>query len=436
MPQQQLPASARRVLSSINNTNDACRVPNTTIQPAVNSLSSTVGSVSASVKDALVPSSGLNITNVPPSPAVVSKKDNINQQLPNSSAANSNKNSFVLGKLYATPASSATQDDYQIQSKIQKIKEQVNSSVGGDYSRTEVEIPRPMTVQSMTRQLSTTTATTPHAGNNAAQSLLNRSNEDEKPKNTALSGIVNRAKEGLQQQQQQQQQQKAAAAAVAATGVNQQGNHSKNDPLDFNLDPSQIASRVLSRPLQIKDLDFTDLTDKDDVDFSKSSNMPPPPPPPPPPLGGFSMTGGPPAPPPPPPMFGGFNPGGPPPPPPPPPPLMFGGPPPPPPPPPPLGSAIAKNVAVPNGNNLSGSHPSLNKAEDENKPKLIKLHWREAQHPPAMAMVKEESIWSSLQPVQIDKEKLTVLFELKQNEIKTKVSKFLLFGFFSSEAEA
>ena len=72
--------------------------------------------------------------------------------------------------------------------------------------------------------------------------------------------------------------------------------------------------------------------------------------------------------------------------------------------------------------------------DDHDKRKLIKLHWREAQVPITIVPVsryappQEETIWSSLNGVDIDKEKLAHLFELKQAEIKTKVS-FLLYNF-------
>ena len=40
---------------------------------------------------------------------------------------------------------------------------------------------------------------------------------------------------------------------------------------------------------------------------------------------------------------------------------------------------------------------------------------------------KEDSIWNSLAPIDIDKEKLACLFELKQAEVKTKVRDYYLF---------
>ena len=75
-------------------------------------------------------------------------------------------------------------------------------------------------------------------------------------------------------------------------------------------------------------------------------------------------------------------------------------------------------------NNLNGSNPNLAKdQDDQDKRKLIKLHWREAFVNRAPPPTKEpESIWSILTPIDIDKEKLSHLFELKQAEVKTKVN--------------
>ena len=94
-------------------------------------------------------------------------------------------------------------------------------------------------------------------------------------------------------------------------------------------------------------------------------------------------------------------------------------------------------------NSLHGSVMNLSRNpadEDQDKRKLIKLHWREAQVPfasittapvvpvsrystaPPPPPPQDESIWSLLNHIEIDKEKLAHLFELKQAEVKTKVS--------------
>lgn len=74
--------------------------------------------------------------------------------------------------------------------------------------------------------------------------------------------------------------------------------------------------------------------------------------------------------------------------------------------------------------NLYGSTQNLSKTGDDadhDKRKLIKLHWKEALLP-CQTAGKEDSIWNCIVPLDIDKEKLSHLFELKQNEVKTKVS--------------
>lgn len=377
----------RRVLSNLGNNNnlndDACRVPNST----VNSLASTVGSATASISTS--------------SPATVPTTQNA----PPSSL--SNKNSLILGKLYSTPSNeqSANTHESNLQSKIQKIKEQVNSSVN-DYARTEMEqVQRPLSVQSLSRQMSSSNSnTTPTI-------------PEEKKAHTSFqsSGIVNRAKEGLQQQQQQPKTPSSTVSSTQQTPLN------KIDSFDLNIDTAQIANKIMNRPLLIKDLDFTDLTSLDDVEVNRVVGSIPPPPPPPP-MMMFGPGGVPPPPPPPPPAFGI-----PPPPPPPPPPPMMGGPPPPPPPPPMLKLNLGNNLSSSSSaNNLNGSNQNLAKEDDQDKRKLIKLHWREAFVNRAPQQTKEpESIWSSLTPIDIDKEKLSHLFELKQAEVKTKVILFL-----------
>ena len=120
--QTQLP-QPRRVLSNLANTNinntndDACRVPNST----VNSLSSAIGSATASIHNS----------------------NNSSTALVPSNSQNSNINGLILGKLYS--ADTQSQNEAQVQSKIQKIKEQVNNSVAHDYARTEMEqVQRPL----------------------------------------------------------------------------------------------------------------------------------------------------------------------------------------------------------------------------------------------------------------------------------------------------
>lgn len=312
-----------------NNLNDACKPNPSTNLSTVNSL---VGSATASIN-------------------------------PSGQTSTKNKNSLILGKLYS---SQSVTDDTPPTPKTPSYTRPKD-----DY-RTETEIiQRPMTVQSMSKQLSSTTTKnsilTPPATPNQSDSF---------------TGIVTRAKEGLQQQQLHQKS--ASNQAVQ-----------KDQSFDINLDTAQIANKILNRALKIKDLDFTDLTCKDDLDPTSAPSAPPPAPPPPPMLGG---------PPPPPPLFGG-------PPPPPPPPPMLGSGAPPPPPPSLFGSKLIKN-------SMNTSTLNLKDDDSQDKRKLIKLHWKEAQVP---VFSSDESIWTTLTPLDLDREKLAHLFELKQNEAKTKV---------------
>ncbi|XP_047436931.1 FH1/FH2 domain-containing protein 1 isoform X2 [Mugil cephalus] len=150
--------------------------------------------------------------------------------------------------------------------------------------------------------------------------------------------------------------------------------------------------------LRIKDLDFSDLLDEEDIDvldmdtsdssssFSRLSGLPPPPPPPP------GMAGIPPPPPPPPPPGGMAQA----PPPPPPPPGMAPPPPPGAPPPPPPGSLFSKQ-----------------------KKKTVKLFWKELKQAdgPKKCRFGRGTVWASLDKVAVDTARLEHLFESKAKEM-------------------
>lgn len=139
--------------------------------------------------------------------------------------------------------------------------------------------------------------------------------------------------------------------------------------------------------LRIKDLDFSDLLDEEDIDvldmdtFDSSSRaaacfsgIPPPPPPPP----GMA---GPPPPPPPPPPPGGVAP--------------------PPPPPPPPGAPPP---------------PSSNQKQ---KKKTVKLFWKELKQAdgPQKCRFGRGTVWASLDKVAVDTSRLEHLFESKAKEL-------------------
>ncbi|XP_042331315.1 FH1/FH2 domain-containing protein 3 [Sceloporus undulatus] len=147
------------------------------------------------------------------------------------------------------------------------------------------------------------------------------------------------------------------------------------------------------RELKIKDMDFTDLRDEDDVDVLDMEIHP-----------SDSLA----APPPPPPSFLGL--------PPPPPPLFYGCPPPPPPSsnllaPPPIFGTIQGLGSPP----LPRGQPAFVK-----KKKTIRLFWNEVR--PFEWQCKNNKfckgfLWSKLEPIKVDTSKLEHLFESKSKEL-------------------
>ncbi|XP_076016734.1 FH1/FH2 domain-containing protein 3 [Genypterus blacodes] len=152
---------------------------------------------------------------------------------------------------------------------------------------------------------------------------------------------------------------------------------------------------AVPRELRIREMDFTDLREEDDLDILdvdsviKSSDLIPPPPPPP---CNAAL-------PPPPPLFGC----------PPPPPLLLLGKMMPPPPP------FMAPVPPPS--------PQLNRGEAplfQKKKKTIRLFWNEVR--PVDWQYKshkfcKESLWSKLEPIKVDTSKLEQLFESKSKEL-------------------
>ncbi|XP_059801302.1 FH1/FH2 domain-containing protein 3 isoform X3 [Hypanus sabinus] len=159
-----------------------------------------------------------------------------------------------------------------------------------------------------------------------------------------------------------------------------------------------IWDQLLANPrdLKIKDIDFTDLEDEDDVDVldmenllsSSDSILPPPPPPPP--------------------SFVGL-------PPPPPPPLLHL------PPPLPVHGMLVPPPLPTGLHQQSGSlHPSRGEPTFIKKKKTIRLFWNEVR--PIDWQFKnrkrcKEPLWTQLEPVKVDVSKLEHLFESKSKEL-------------------
>ncbi|UJR23120.1 hypothetical protein I4U23_026141 [Adineta vaga] len=169
-----------------------------------------------------------------------------------------------------------------------------------------------------------------------------------------------------------------------------------------------VTGKISDRRLCVQDLDFEELDEYDDINILTIATVRPGPPPPPPPV---MMNGnGLPPPPPPPPL----------------PPPMMNGVPPPPPPPPLLFTSRNSGPSQPymSNGNFDGDS-SISRASSINKPlKTIRLHWRETtQNTIPNAQNTEDSLWTSLNKVKLDTDKLAQLFELKHADVKLKESK-------------
>uniref|UniRef100_A0A671UE26 Formin homology 2 domain containing 3 n=1 Tax=Sparus aurata TaxID=8175 RepID=A0A671UE26_SPAAU len=181
--------------------------------------------------------------------------------------------------------------------------------------------------------------------------------------------------------EQQQQSDKSSTAATSSLPPKKESDH--------------IWDQLMAAPreLRIKEMDFTDLKDEDDMDILDmdsmmgSSDLIPPPPPPP------CST----ALPPPPPLFGC----------PPPPPLLGKMMPPPPP--------FMPPIPPPSPQLSRGEAPLFQK-----KKKTIRLFWNEVR--PTDWQCKshkfcKESLWSKLEPIKLDTSKMEQLFESKSKEL-------------------
>ncbi|KAJ8354388.1 hypothetical protein SKAU_G00219550 [Synaphobranchus kaupii] len=173
-----------------------------------------------------------------------------------------------------------------------------------------------------------------------------------------------------------------------------------SSPLPPKKESDYIWDQLMASPreLRIKDMDFTDLAEEDDLDILDVGTM----------MGSGDLI----PPPPPPPCISTL----------PPPPPLFGCPPPPPipgmmmPPPPPF-IAFAPPMQTQLGSpQLSRGEPPL----FQKKKKTIRLFWNEIR--PVDCQYRnhkccQESLWSKLEPMKVDTSKLEHLFETKSKEL-------------------
>ncbi len=241
----------------------------------------------------------------------------------------------------------------------------------GDLRRTEIELDNDGAVQ------------------NASQRLKSQDSQEEGGDNKTptgdLTGLISRAKEGL-----------SSSARYKPKELQEPPKPPEPVKTESDLQWEQLE-KTLKRTLKVREIDFTDLTDADDVNFldmarpnkpqpsfSGRGGIPPPPPiggmiPPPPPLPGM---------PPPPPPLGGI------------------------PPPPPIGGTSA---------------PTGPPCPWKKNKKTIRIHWREVKEEyklPSGRMM--DTMWARLDRemgrIKVDTDKLEHLFESRTTELKTKVS--------------
>ncbi|XP_077160795.1 FH1/FH2 domain-containing protein 3 isoform X2 [Paroedura picta] len=168
----------------------------------------------------------------------------------------------------------------------------------------------------------------------------------------------------------------------------------KTAPMPGKKESDYIWDQLLANPreLRIKDMDFTDLRDDDDVDVLDMEMGP-----------GDSLA----PPPPPPPSFFGL--------PPPPPPLLYGCPPPP----PPSGNLLAPPPLFGTPQGLGS--PPLHRGQPAfmKKKKTIRLFWNEVRLFEWQCKNNRRCkgfLWSKLEPIKVDTSKLEHLFESKSKE--------------------
>ncbi|XP_029599215.1 FH1/FH2 domain-containing protein 1 isoform X2 [Salmo trutta] len=172
-----------------------------------------------------------------------------------------------------------------------------------------------------------------------------------------------------------------------------------------------------SKALKIKDLDFSDLMEEEDIDVLDVDVFDV----------GVGRAGGGGVPPPPPPMPGLAS-APPPPPPPPPPGAPCMSPPPPPPPPPPGGGLCSSLPPPPPGAPpppFSSSSSQLPDPAFAKKRKTVKLFWKELKQSdsPRKCKFGRGTVWASLDKVTVDTAKLEHLFESKAKELPVALKK-------------
>lgn len=214
----------------------------------------------------------------------------------------------------------------------------------------------------------------------SSQNIIHSPSEENKINRIGdMTGLISKAKEGLAKSKSQ------VNVLKSPTG--------ENIPKAVEIKKSENELRweelvaKMNRPLNLCDLDFTDLASDDDADVLVPA---------------FTPNG---IPPPPPPLLTDIGPT------PPPPPLTSGRIPPP----------------VPNppifGINMQRHRPAETKIPIKKNKKTVKLFWKEVRDDPIFSTkLKSGFIWDELSPVSVDTQKLEHLFESRAKDLITKVN--------------
>ncbi|XP_032573213.1 uncharacterized protein LOC6604935 isoform X2 [Drosophila sechellia] len=194
-----------------------------------------------------------------------------------------------------------------------------------------------------------------------------------------MSGLISKAKEGLAKS-------KSKGEISRSSSVDQDVKKSEPKKSENELHWEELV-RNMTRPLNLCDLDFTDLRDDDEKDVLAPRSLGAGIPPPPPPLGGAI------APPPmmppnlaPPPMYG-------------------------------YGGSLTNSVNSLNGS-INGELVNGNNTIKKNK-KTVKLFWKEVRED-MIPQVVGKTIWDELPDANVDTQKLEHLFESRAKDLMTK----------------
>ncbi|XP_043650592.1 uncharacterized protein LOC122618304 isoform X2 [Drosophila teissieri] len=194
-----------------------------------------------------------------------------------------------------------------------------------------------------------------------------------------MSGLISKAKEGLAKS-------KSKGEISRSSSVDQDIKKSEPKKSENELHWEELV-RNMTRPLNLCDLDFTDLRDDDEKDVLAPRSLGAGIPPPPPPLGGAI------APPPmmppslaPPPMYG-------------------------------YGGSLTSSFNSLNGS-INGELVNGNNTIKKNK-KTVKLFWKEVRED-MIPQVVGKTIWDELPDANVDTQKLEHLFESRAKDLMTK----------------